>query len=88
MPEDPSTLRNCTKKEVTARKPGSDSETGMGPRKGGHRSPETKAFNETGGINSADTTERLSREKPGNLPFGELQVIDDLERNILLEKYL
>lgn len=44
-------------------------------------------FNETGCITSADTAERLSREGTGNLPFGELQVLDDFERNALPERY-
>lgn len=38
-------------------------------------------FSETGCINSADTADWRSREGTGNFPFGELQVIDDLERS-------
>lgn len=40
-------------------------------------------FNETGCINCAEV---LSRKRTGNLSFGELQVVDDLERDALLER--
>lgn len=51
----------------------------MEPRRDGSR--ETKVFTEIGCINSADIADWWSGEGTGNLPFGELQVIDDLERS-------